>query len=137
MRVGPHDAAAQSLAKEFPGVTATHGVMIHALGEPVGTGYATYDISGRFAVFQGTVHLRSSRTPPIFTEIWGDGRLLWKSRNLATVKDAGESFDVDVRDVHELKLIVSSEVTQTAARVLWKEARLIPTAPVTPSAAAR
>jgi len=137
LRLGLHDAAIQSLAKEFPGVRAAHGVMIHALGDPAGNGYATYDISGRFEVFQGTVYSRPVRTPPIFSEIWGDGRLLWKSENLASLKNAGVSFDVNVHDVHELKLIVTSEATQTSARVLWKEARLIPTAPVATTPASK
>ena len=115
-----------SLKDNFLGISAAHGLIIHPQGEPAGTCRVTYDLAGRYETLEGTAFCRPHRNPPVFSEIVGDGKSLWKSNDLTRSKTTGSSFVVNVRGVRQLALMATSEVNAAASHVLWKEPRLSP-----------
>ncbi len=117
-------------AKTFPSTSPVHTLMMHPLPatqSPDLTSRAVYDLSAGFSKFQGRVRVRSiSRSEPIFAEVWGDGKLLWKSEDLVSRKVAGVSVDIDVRGVRELALVARAEKDVDSSNTLWIEPRLTP-----------
>lgn len=125
-KAGKDDSWEGMLSGNFPEITVTHGLIVHPNGNPKGTCRVNYELAGRFESLQGTVLCRPHRNPPMFAEIVGDGKSLWKSTELTNLKATGAPFDISVRGVRQLTLIATSEQEMAAAHVLWKEPRLTP-----------
>ena len=126
-KVGADDAANGSLKNNFPGISASKGLIVHPDGEPTGTCRVTYELTGRYASFRGIALCRPNRGSPISAEIVADGKSLWKSGDLTMLKSAGAPFEVSVLGVRQLTLIATSEKEMFAAHVLWKEPELFET----------
>ncbi len=117
-------------AKTFPSTSPVHTLMMHPLPatqSPDLTSRAVYELPAAFSRFQGRVRVRSiSRSQPIFAEVWGDGKLLWKSEDLVPRKVGGVSVDIGVHGVRELALVARAEKDVDSANTLWIEPRLTP-----------
>ena len=122
----PEDA--KLLAQRFPGEPVTHSLMMHTQLKPVAPDMSSrvvYDLLQSHAKFQTRVRsLWPGRQQPLFAEVWGDGKRLWESGDLAQFKQKGATADVDVRGVRELTLLIRAEVGIDASHVLWVEPRL-------------
>ncbi|MDX1946189.1 MAG: protein kinase [Pirellulaceae bacterium] len=140
-KAGQSAADLEEMRRNFSLEPASHSLMFHPEPDspsPADQGHITYDLSGKYDRFQSTVHCRPTRQPPIFVEVWGDGKRLWESGNLAALKAVGAPANVDVRGVRELKLLVRTETTTQVGAVLWLDPRLTTLAsdPLSPAPAA-
>lgn len=138
IKPGQSAADAAQLESNFPGESAAHAIIVHPQNDSGKTPLVAtliYDIAGSYDRLQARVRVRPGRNPPVFAEVWGDGKMLWKSSNLVRMKSAGDAVDVDVRGVRELKLISSAVEDVRASHLLWIEPRLTPSSSPSTSAA--
>lgn len=107
------------------------GRLLEAGGEIYATGiYAhaparhEYDLGGKWQKFRGRVAMAAGNDGSVQFELRGDGRELWKSKVIKA--DQSATFDVDVKDVKQLELIVSPTEDGTRADWgLWIEPELV------------
>lgn len=104
--------------------------LLEAGGEIYATGiYAhaparhEYDLGGKWQKFRGRVAMAAGNDGTVQFELRGDGRELWKSKVIKAEQSA--TFDVDVKDVKKLELIVDPTADGTRADWgLWLEPEL-------------
>jgi len=124
----PEDAA--SMSAVFIAESPVHALMMHPLQAQSATDMtsrAVYDLAAGYDRFQTQFRVRArQRADPIFAEIWGDGKRLWESPDLAPLKVRGATADVDVSGVRELTLVVRAETDAESAHTLLIEPRLTP-----------
>ncbi|MBA4019096.1 MAG: hypothetical protein C0483_18165 [Pirellula sp.] len=130
-KAGKNSADFNELIANFGFEPTKHSLAFHPLPELATDkhqAHVDYEIAGTYARFQATVLCRPTRRPPIFAEVWGDGKLLWKSDDLVPLKPSGAQIDVDVRGVRELSLRLRTENSTQIGNVLWIDPRLTPVA---------
>jgi hypothetical protein len=98
------------------------GRLLEANGEIYATGiYAhaparhEYDLGGKWQKFRGKVAMATGNDGTVQFEVRGDGKELWKSKVIKA--DQSATFDVDVKDVKKLELIV--DPTEDGTRADW------------------
>lgn len=98
------------------------GRLLEAHGEIYATGiYAhaparhEYDLGGTWQKFRGRAAIAAGNDGTVQFELRGDGRELWRSKVIKA--DQLATFDVDVKDVKQLELIVGP--TEDGTRADW------------------
>jgi hypothetical protein len=108
------------------GRRSPNGIFMHPPPPWEGAASVTYSLHGGFENFQAEVSLNDgppvSESPFTFT-VYGDGRLLWKSRPLTRQADR-QSCSVSVQGVDRLKLEVQAEDEPRGAHAVWIEPHL-------------
>ncbi len=83
-----------------------------------------YDLGGKWQKLRGRVALATGNDGSVQFEIRGDGRELWKSKMIKAEQSA--VFDIDVKDVKQLELIVDPTADGNRADWgLWIEPELV------------
>jgi hypothetical protein len=102
-----------------------HGIFMHA--SPRGLTCVSYKLDQPFAKFVADVSLNDTcpESPlPLVFAVYGDDRLLWKSKEVQTQGDR-QSCSVDVSGVKMLKLAVHTDGDERGAHGAWIEPRLL------------
>jgi hypothetical protein len=101
------------------------GLGLHA-NDPPAT--ATYRLSHTASVFRATVAFNDSNegqvTGPTRFEVYGDGKLLWKSKAITTYKQTDDCL-VDVTGVDVLELRVGHTGSGYGAHSVWLDPILV------------
>jgi hypothetical protein len=83
-----------------------------------------YDLGGKWQKLRGRVALATGNDGSVQFELRGDGRELWKSKTIKAEQSA--VFDVDVKDVKQLELLVDPTADGTRNDWgLWLEPELV------------
>jgi hypothetical protein len=105
------------------GRVSPHGIFMHPPPEHEGTANVTYHLGKEFESFHAEVSQNDgppeSESPFTFA-VYGDGRLLWKSRPLSRQADQ-QTCMVSVRGVANLKIEVQSHGEPRGAHAVWIE----------------
>lgn len=130
LRKPSHDPESDgTLQDNFQRPAVTRGVIIHPSSDFQGNSAAVYDVTGSEAHLEARVYSRSVRGEPVFAEILGDGKSLWKSTNLVGFKQTGVPVVVDLHGVSELKLAAHCDGSVNFGHVFWEQARLVRSLP--------
>ena len=110
---GLNAAGVEGFADYFQGETPPeHALATHPSNDKAAVPLVaelTYELPGAYDRFQAQVRKTPGRVSPLLAEVWGDGKKLWESGNLVPLKTAGAVVDLDIRGVHELKLVARAE----------------------------
>jgi len=106
------------------GEPSPHGLGTHA--RPNEGGRVAYDIGGKFEHLCGAGALadHSKSRTAISYEILGDGKSLWRSKSIRS-SGIRLPFDVDVRGVHLLELVVHCPGHNHSACAVWVKPALL------------
>jgi hypothetical protein len=107
------------------GRTYTKGLATPA--PSTGTAEVRYRLDGKYRTFRcgvGLFDLMNVVNRPLFFEVIGDGRSLWRSGPVNVGTPPQECKDVDVRKVQILMLVVTSNDTNLAGRAVWLDPAL-------------
>jgi hypothetical protein len=88
----------------------------------------TYSIGGKYARFSGLVGINdtsSGFTSALTFRVFGDGRELWTSQPIEHTQTT-ESFDLSVRHIRVLELVVDCDGNAGGAHVVWLNPHLDP-----------
>ncbi len=103
-----------------------HGIFMHPPREPFAQAGLTYRLGKRFGTFRAEVGLGDgppySETPVTFS-VYGDGRLLWKSRPVQVQADR-QVCTVAVKGVDALRIAVTCPGPAHGAHAVWLEPRV-------------
>ncbi len=101
------------------GEEAPHGLGVHPPSN--GTSRLVYHLKGEFSRIEGRAGIDGivpgSSTALTF-DIWGDGKLLWRTGSVRSSRDLRE-FDVDIDGVDELTLITHCPGSNHNAHAIW------------------
>jgi hypothetical protein len=95
---------------KMDGEVVPHSIFIHP--DAKGEGQASFPISGRAIAFRASIGIPKHADPqynpasPVTFEVWGDGKMLWKSESVTTI-DAFQKCTVNIEKVKTLTLRVS------------------------------
>jgi hypothetical protein len=101
------------------------GLGLHA-NDPPAT--ATYRLARTASVFRTTVAFADSNagqvTGPTHFEVYGDGKLLWKSKAITTHRQTDDCL-IDVTGVDVLELRVGHKGSRYGAHAVWLDPILV------------
>src|SRR5262249_47221789 len=110
------------------GRESLHGIFMHPPPPQEGSASLTYRLGGNFRTFHAEVSLNDgpprSEVPMTFA-VYGDDRLLWKSRPVWTQADA-QTCTIPVQGVDRLKIEVKCTGEPRGAHGVWIEPSLAP-----------
>ncbi len=117
------------LFREIPivvrGQTSPYGLYMHPDSD--GSARAAFSLGGQYHRFRGAAAIddtaRNLTATALTFRIVGDGRELWKSTPLKET-GASETFDVEVKGINELELLVDCPGDNGHAHSVWVEPRL-------------
>ena len=108
-------------------IASPKGLGMHPPSSP-GSASAKYRLGKQAAVFKATVAVNDTATfcwtPAIFT-VWGDGKKLFESNNIAHNHFRTQECSVDVRGVDVLELRVHCVGRSSGTHAVWVEPRLL------------
>lgn len=105
------------------GTASPHGIWIHLPPQDEKTARLSFRIGKRFSTFTTEVSLNDGPpecTPMTFT-VYGDGRLLWKSKPVATQEDTQPCPALSVKGVDKLTLQVTASGDERGTHAVWIE----------------
>jgi hypothetical protein len=112
------------------GVLSPNGLSMHP---PAAPGYASakYRLGGEAELFKATVAINDSTdwcwSPATFT-VWGDGKELWRSKEIAHNHARSQECHVLIKGVEILELRVQVPNLNTGVHAVWVEPRVLQTA---------
>jgi hypothetical protein len=121
----PNSPADMFRVMEADRVPSPCGIGMHPM--PQGPSQVTFALDRKYATFRGRVTQndgpREGPESPMTFTILGDGTVLWRSKPVASRKDA-QPFQVSVKGVQKLRLEVGCSGGIKAAHGLWFEPTL-------------
>jgi hypothetical protein len=109
------------------GETSPHGIFMHPpLSPEGGNTWLAYSLKKQFDVFQADVSLNDGPMRsfhPLTFSVYGDGKLLWKSRQVLS-RDDTQSCNVFVKNIDVLKIEVECAGDPRGAHSVWIEPRV-------------
>jgi hypothetical protein len=129
--VGKHGVHADGKSKLlFQGQVPQHALSIHGTGG--GASYATYNLDESYSTFDAIAGI-ADRQPdlspdirpasPLWFEVHGDGKLLWKSEKMQAF-GVGVKSNVPIAGVKQLKLSVHCPGSNERAWSVWIDPRI-------------
>jgi serine/threonine protein kinase len=103
------------------GIVSPHGIGMHPSFD--GPASVSYSLGKQYQTFEAKVSLNDSSPgtdSPMIFNLYGDGRLLWKSTPVETADDT-QTCKVSVKDVDTLKLEVTGRKKLHGAHGVWLE----------------
>jgi len=109
-------------------VPSPKGLFLHPLGNA--SSFVGYDLKDSYGWFQATAAMNDTGktgTPLTFI-VWGDGRILWKSKPLHQPGQMDEC-GIDVSGIRRLDLQVECPGPNSWSHAVWLEPRLLKSRP--------
>jgi hypothetical protein len=86
-----------------------------------------YRLNAEAALFKATAAINDTTnwcfSPALFS-VWGDGKELWRSRNIAHNHERSQECEIDIRGVTVLELRVQCINGNTGVHAVWFEPRV-------------
>jgi serine/threonine protein kinase len=105
------------------GIPSPHGIFMHPPHEPGSPASLSYDLAKQYAKFQADVTYNdgpSGSFAPCTFAVYGDGKLLWKSRPISS-QAHGQKCALDVTGVNKLTIAVTCAGEPKGAHAVWVE----------------
>jgi serine/threonine protein kinase len=126
---GPKPPPDGKMAPRVKGVVSPHGIFMHPPGEDLEGAPASlsYSLGKDYQTFLAEVSLGDESRgcdPPCKFSVYGDGKLLWQSRPVASQTDA-QQCQVSVQGVDILRIEVVCPGPPGGAHAIWIEPRVV------------
>jgi hypothetical protein len=110
------------------GQVSPHGIFMHLPPEEPQKTAVSYRLDKKFSTFNTSVSLNDGppECDPMLFAVYGDGKLLWRSKPVASQEDTQSCMDLSVQGVDKLTLEVSGSGDERGTHAVWIEPSVTP-----------